>query len=80
MNKKGGLRDGGWMDGLSVEDYGEFLGETTTLWAISGRSGTGFPICLDIKCGQTCRRGGVLWQQEGALIANQRKLGMMCRR
>lgn len=80
MNKKGDLRDGGWMEGLLVKDYGEFLGEVTTLWAISGMSGTGVSISQDIKCGQTCRRGGNVLAARGCIDANQQKLGMMCRR
>lgn len=69
----------GWT-GCWVEDYGEFLAEATTLWAISGMSGTGIPISQDIKCGQTCRRGGNALAARGCIDANQRKLGMMCRR
>jgi hypothetical protein len=64
-----------------VKVYGEFLREATTLWAISGISGTGTPTSQDIKYGHTCRRGERLsWQIVGALMPTGSALGTMCRR
>lgn len=75
MDKKGYLKDGGWMERMLGEDYGEFLRETTTLWAISRMSGTGLCISQDIQCGQTCRRGEMFWRPEGALMPTSASLG-----
>lgn len=57
------------------EDYGEILGETTTLWAISGMSDTETSISQDIQCGQSCRRGEMFWRAEGALMPTSGSLG-----